>query len=276
MPRQFLSMVRVELLKVFSRGSGIGALFVAVAVGLVVALAMKQVSGMQDQMSFNGQSVRGIVTFDMVQVGRWALWARNFFVLPLLLLLSTAGALAGEHADRTLRELVVRPVPRWSILVAKGLALSVLSALTLVLTAAVSLALGYALLGAPAIDQSIATGGDSLSRLALGFMASWASDLALIAVGMALSTFVRSVGGVVVSIVLLLMFDRAVWLVLKAASLLGLEAANTLVQWTLVNAMGCWEGWESEFVIGQFVSVAVIASAAWAVATLRFTRDDVP
>lgn len=269
-------MVRVELLKVFSRGSGIGALFVAVAVGVLVALAMKQVSGMQDQMSFNGQSVRGIVTFDVVQVGRWALWARNFFILPLLLLLSTAAALAGEHADRTLRELVVRPVPRWSILVAKGVALSTLSGLTILLTSTFSLALGYALLGPPAVEQSIAEGGDSLSRLALGFAASWVSDLALIAVGIALSTFVRSVGGVVVSIVLLLMLDRAVWLVLKAASLLGLEAADRLVQWTLVNAMGCWEGWESSFDVGQFVSVGIIIIAGWAVAIVRFGRDDVP
>lgn len=276
MPRQFFAMIRVELLKVFTRGSGLGALAVAVGLGLLVALAMKQVSGMQDQMSFNGQSVRGIVTFDMVQVGRWALWARNFFVLPLLLLLATAGTLAGEHADRTLRELVVRPVPRWSILLAKAVALSILSAITIVLTAVCSLALGYFVLGGPTVDQAIATGGDSLSRLALGFAASWLSDLALIAIGLALSTFVRSVGGVVVSIVLLLMLDRALWLVLKAAGLLGLEVAKTLVQWTLVNAMGCWEGWESNFLPMQFAIVGAIIVAASTIATVRFSRVDVP
>lgn len=276
MPRQFPAMVRVELLKVFTRGSGVGTLAVSVLVAAFVTLLTWKVSGWQDQMQFNGQSIRGVFAFDVVTVGSWVLYARSLVVIPFLLLLATAAAVAGEHGDRTLRELVVRPVPRWSILAAKAVALSALSACSVVLTLGVAIALGWTLLGPPSVDQAIASGGDSLVRLAMGYGASFFSDLALIAIGMALSVFVRSVGGVVVSIVLLLIMDRVIWLILSAAAFLGIEIASELVQWTLVSAMGCWKGWDTEFLPGQFVVVSLLTAAAFTVANLRFGRVDVP
>jgi hypothetical protein len=276
MPRQFLAMVRVEMLKVYTRGSGIGALIVALLVPLFAVLAMHALMGMQDSAQFNGQPLRGF-QFDVVAVGGKALWARNFFVLPLLLFLATGASVAGENADRTLRELMVRPVPRWSILLAKAIALWTLSAATLALTFVAAVGLGWAFIGAPAIDQSVAEGGESLARLSMGFAASFVSDMALIAIGMALSSFVRSVGGVVASLILVLLADRVVWLMLKGLGLvLSEEWPKTAVKWTLVGAMGCWENWESAFEPAQFVAVVAITLAASGVAVLRFSRTDVP
>ncbi len=269
-------MVRVELLKVFTRGSGLGTLVVSALVAAFVTLLTWKVSGWQDQMQFNGQSIRGVFAFDVVTVGSWVLYARSLVVIPFLLLLATAASVAGEHGDRTLRELVVRPVPRWSILAAKAVSLGVLSACSVLVTFAVAVSMGWALLGPPSVDQSIATGANSLTRLALGYGASFFSDLALIAIGMALSVFVRSVGGVVVSIILLLIMDRVLWLILSAAGLLGIEIASELVQWTLVSAMGCWKGWEAEFLPGQFVIVGILTGAAFALSAVRFGRVDVP
>ncbi|MBM4392552.1 MAG: ABC transporter permease [Deltaproteobacteria bacterium] len=276
MPRQFSSMVKVELLKVFTRGSGIGTLVVSALVAAFVTLLTWKVSGWQDGMSFNGQPVRGLFAFDVVTVGAWVLYARSLVVIPFLLLLATASAVAGEHADRTLRELAVRPVPRWSILAAKSVALAVLSACSVAITFTVAISLGWVLLGPPAIDQAIAEGDQSLARLALGYAASFFSDLALVAIGMALSVFVRSVGGVVVSIILLLIADRVLWAILALAGFLGVEVARDLVQWTLVAAMGCWKGWDGEFLPSQFAIVGLLTALAWGVAGLRFGRVDVP
>lgn len=283
MPRQFFRMVAVEALKVFSRGSGVGALIVAVLVGALSALAMYALMGMQEGVQLNGQGLGGLMQFDVVGVGAKALWARNFMVLPLLLFLATGASMAGEHADRTLRELVVRPVPRWSILAAKFTALSGLSAATLVATFGTALVLGWPLVGAPAIDQSVAEGAESLSRLALGYAASFVSDLCLIALGLALSTFVRSVGGVVVSLMLVLLADRAIWTGLNGIGMVqrlteGAPApwVDELLKWTLVGAQACWEGWESAFEPGQFVAVTVYTVLAALIAVLRFSRSDVP
>lgn len=277
MPRQFLAMVRVEMLKVYTRGSGIGALVVAVLVPLFAVLGMNALMGMQDSAQFNGQPLRGMLQFDVVAVGGKALWARNFFVLPLLLFLATGASVAGENADHTLRELMVRPVPRWSILLAKAISLWTLSAATLALTFVATVGLGWAVIGGPAIDQSVAEGSESILRLSLGFAASFVSDMALIAIGMALSSFVRSVGGVVASLILLLLADRVVWLLLKGLGLiLQEEWPKTAVKWTLVGAMGCWENWEGAFEPGQFLAVGVITLVATAVSMLRFSRTDVP
>ncbi len=277
MPRQFFAMVRVEILKVYTRGSGIGALIVALLVPVFAVLAMHALMGMQDSAQFNGQPLRGFLQFDVVAVAGKALWARNFFVLPLLLFLATGASVAGENADRTLRELMVRPVPRWSILAAKAIALWTLSAATLAITFVGAVGLGWAFIGAPAIDQSVAEGSESLLRLSLGYSASFISDMALIAIGMALSSFVRSVGGVVASLILVLLADRVVWLMLKGLGfVLQEEWPKTAVQWTLVGAMGCWENWETAFEPGQFVAVVAITLGATAVAMLRFSRTDVP
>jgi hypothetical protein len=277
MPRQFLAMVQVEILKVYTRGSGIGALVVALLVPLFAVLAMHGLMGMQDSAQFNGQPLRGFLQFDVVSVGGKALWARNFLILPLLLFLATGASVAGENADRTLRELMVRPVPRWSILAAKAIALWTLSAATLLVTFVGAVGLGWTVIGGPAIDQSVAEGSESLVRLGMGFAASFVSDMALIAIGMALSSFVRSVGGVVASLILVLIADRVVWLLLKGLGfVLQEEWPKTAVQWTLVGAMSCWENWEGSFEPGQFVAVACISVGATAIAMLRFSRTDVP
>lgn len=283
MPRQFIQMVWVEMLKAFTRGSGIGALVVAVLVGALAALGMNGVMRLQDGVQLNGQGVGGLVQADVVGVAAYALTARNFYVLPLLLFLATGGSMAGEHADRTLRELVVRPVPRWSILAAKFGALSTLSAATLLVTFVTAVALGWPLAGAPLIDQSVAEGAESLTRVSMGYAASFVSDLSLLALGLALSTFVRSVGGVVVSLMLVLLADRGIWMALNGVGLaqkLMNGATDPWIEealkWTLVGAQGCWEGWETQFEPGQFVAVTAYTLVASLIAVLRFSRSDVP
>ncbi len=283
MPKQFFRMIAVEVLKVFTRGSGLGALVVALLVGALAALAMNGLMQVQEGVQLNGQGLGGLVQFDVVGVAAKALSARNFFVLPLLLFLATGASMAGEHADRTLRELVVRPVPRWSILAAKFAALASLSAATLLVTFVTSVALGWPLVGPPQIDQSVAEGAESLARVSLGFAASFVSDLCLLALGLALSTFVRSVGGVVVSLVLVLLADRAIWMGLNGVGLAQRMMTGApepwvdeALKWTLVGAQACWEGWETSFEPGQFVAVTAYTVLACLVATLRFGRSDVP
>lgn len=272
-PGHFVLLVVAETRKVFTRGSGIAALVVALGAGLLVVGGVK---GIQDWGMGQGASINGMSPADMLQASGpaaagWALMMRNFFVLPLFLLLSTASSVAGEHKDRTLRELLVRPVPRWAVLLAKLQALAILSAATLFLTLGPSLGLGVALWGATPLPEQ-----PDVTAVLLGYGATFLSDVGLLAVAMLVSLFVGSVGGVVVSMTLLLMADLALRGVLTLAGGLGVEAAAQLTPWTLGNALGCWEGWKDGWEPARFVALGLLVAASSLIGVLRFNRMDVP
>ena len=128
MPSHFLAMVTAELRMVFSRGSGLGAVVISLAIGVVTVAVMYWVHGNVGAAQLNSSPVGDFIRFSGPDCAGWALAARNFFILPLLLLLATGSTLAGELSDSTLREVLVRPVSRWSVLLAKLIALMTLSA----------------------------------------------------------------------------------------------------------------------------------------------------
>lgn len=264
---RFVLLVYAESHKVFTRGSGIAALIIGLAVGVLAALGMWQVERMQGGLSLNGQSAANLMEFSPIAAAGLALQLRNFFVLPTLLLLAAGAAVAGEQADQTLRDLVVRPVARPVILLAKLGALSLLAVATLALTFVPAFGLGLAFWGGTV---------DGLDKLLLGYAASFLSDLGLLLIGMLVSLFVRSVGGVVVTVVLVLMADRALWLLLKVLGMLGVEHVDTVQQLTLVNALGCWEGWKDGWEPARFVALAILTAASALACVVRVSRMDVP
>lgn len=269
-------VIRAELIKVFTRGSGIALMAMAVAVPFVCAFAMWVVVN-QSGASLNGQSVQSLVSASAIDLGGWALRLRNFYVLPLFLLLAAAQTTAGELSDRTMRDMLVRPVPREGVLAARVVALAVLAALGLLLTFVLSVGLGALFFGVGDLTDTAAFGA-AAGKLLLGYTASLASDLGLIVLALLVSLFIRSVGGVVVATVMLLLADMALNGALSAASMFGLEVAKELKPWTLGYALSCWEGYSSPegFDVRSFVSLAGITAAMAILAILRFRRMDVP
>jgi ABC-2 type transport system permease protein len=268
-------MVLAEMRKVFTRGSGIATLIIALVVGLGAVFVYWEISRAgEGGPSLNGTPLSQVVKASGIDASGAALTARNFFVLPLFLLLASASSVGGEFSDRTLRELVVRPVSRWSVLAAKILALSSLSLLSLVLTLVPSLALGTAVFGLHPADA----GADAATVTALlgGYGASFLSDLGLLVIATAASLVLPSVGGTVVAVVLVLMLDKMVGWLLKLLGMMGVESAATLVPWTLGNALGCWEGWKDGWNPAQFGALAAFVAASSAFAVARFHRMDVP
>lgn len=275
MPRQFPAMLAAEIRKVFTRGSAIAALAVALLVGLGAVAVFWQLQRMgEGGPSVNGTPLGQIVRASGIDIAGGALWARNFFVLPLFLLLAGASATGGELGDRTLRELVVRPVPRWSVLAAKLGALSLLSAVSLVVTLVPSLALGAALFGLSPADAPVDT--PTVGALLGGYAASFLSDLGLLAIVTAASLVVSSVGGTVVAVALVLLVDAALRGLLSLLGMVGVEGAAQLQPWMLGNALACWEGWKDGWDVAQFGALAVFVVAACAFAVARFQRMDVP
>lgn len=274
-PTFFPAMFLAEVKKVFSRGSGIATVVCSVLLGLLGAAALL---GLQNavssgaQASANGTPVADMVKYSAVTAGSWALNARNFFVLPMLLLLCTASSLVGELNDRTLREVVVRPVSRLSVLLAKLLSLVTLSFVSLIATFVPALLVGLVCFGVPEAPADI-------GPLVLGYAASLASDLAVISLGLLASLFVGSVGGVVVGSVFLLLADLALWGMLQVLGMIGVSAAKELVPWTLGNALDAWQGWQPDgdgWEWQRFVALLVVFSLSSAATLGRFSRMDVP
>ena len=266
MPPHFFSMVVAELRAIFGRLSGKASLVLAVLVGGLVVFGMHFVVQQAGEAQVNQMNVASSIDQTWRGTMAWGLVARNFFVLPLLLVLSTASTVAGELADNSLREVLLRPVSRVSVLSAKVAALCALSLSTLLLTAVIS---G---LGGAAVFSLDADVGPVL----LGYLVSFLSDLGLILLTLFISTLSRSVGGVVVGIVLYLILDKGVQLLLKALGAFGVAWAQTIAPYVPGNALSAWEGWSDTWDVNKLVGLGVLCVICAAGAVGRFQRMDVP
>ncbi|MCK6502496.1 ABC transporter permease [Myxococcota bacterium] len=266
--RHLLLVIGAEARAIYGRASAKLAVVVALLTGVVVLLALQWLQGQAETIQANGNPITNMVEFSGPAAAGWALRVRNFFVLPLVLLLATAASFAGEIGDQTLREVLVRPVPRWWILLSKALVLSSLAALTLLLTLAPALGGGLALFGAE--------GPTTTGAVLLGYAASLLSDVGLIALGLLASTFVRSVGGVVVAMMLILMGDMGLRVVLKGMAWVGAAWAEDVGRALPGAALACWEGWQGEWDPWAFAGMAVLLLVGFGGTLWRFQRMDVP
>ena len=266
-------MISAEIRKVFSRGTALFALVVSVMIPVIVVGVMWKLR--DGGPSVNGQSVSTFITYSAVEVGSWALNVRNFLVLPLFLGLATASAVAGELNDRTLREVLVRPVSRISVLAVRVVALAALSAASLALTSAVAIALGLAIWGLPA-PPLVPDDYPGLLPLLGGYGVSFLCDLGVIVLVALVALMIRSIGLTLVVLVLGWGLDFLLRSLLGLLVRVGVESASSILPWTLGNALNCWEGWRTGFEWQRFVALAVVTAVASGVAVARFRRLDVP
>jgi ABC-type transport system involved in multi-copper enzyme maturation permease subunit len=267
----FPKMVLAELRAVFGRWAGKGALALSLVIPIVAAFAMAYIKQKATESSINGMPIEQMIDASARGVLDWALTARNLFLLPALLVLSTASAVSGELGDNTLRAVLSRPVSRVSVILAKLGALSALSAASLSLTFLPALIGGLTLWGMPGEDTG-------LDQVALGYAASWLSDLGLIAMTLLISVFFRSVGGVVVILILYLMVDKAAGLAMRGLGMLGVESAKKTAEFLPGNALACWEGWSGSdgWDVNQFIALGLLFTLCMAGSLVRFQRMDVP
>jgi ABC-2 type transport system permease protein len=150
-------------------------------------------------------------------------------VLPLLLPIAVAvlggDAIAGESQMGTLRYLLVRPVGRTRLLLAKLVTVVAFVLLAIFIVAAVSYAEGRLLLGRAPATGTVSLSGSTLTEqelawrtaLALGYMII--SMLGVAAIALFFSTLTRSAIGAALG---------TVGMLVASTVLLGLDAANVL------------------------------------------------
>jgi ABC-type transport system involved in multi-copper enzyme maturation permease subunit len=274
---------RAETLKLLSRSSARLGLAVAAIASALGVFALWQLSG--SQMVVNGATMQSVLadSANAPSALRWGLYVRNFFVVPAFVILLSAQSLAGELQARTLREELLRPVPRWAVLLAKWAAIGTWIGVTLAVAWTIGAVAGMVLLG---------TGGP-WGEVAAGYIACFLCDLGLAAVSLCVAAFVQGVAGTVVGTFLILVLGVfagwglvfVAWLAgidlvrSSAGALLGvLDAVVQIEPWLPPAALRAWTGVSPavDWVWQSFASLAAITAVAIALAERRLARLDVP
>lgn len=280
-PTHFPLMIMAELRKLYSRPSTVATLVAAFALGVAAVGLVTWLKG--SDASINGKAVSEVLTISGVDVAGYALRARNFFFLPMFLVLAMASSVAGELSDQTLRDALCRPISRASALWARLIAVQSLSALSLLLTLVPALGGGLLVFGMPVapVAGSAPTPAEllaapaSLPMLVAGYACTIFTDLGWLSLALLASLYLRSVGGVLVGVLFVLGLDTALrglfWILEKVQ----ISWAHTAAQFTLGNGLDAWSGWSGGWEPGRFVALAVIIAAAQVLALRRFQKMDV-
>ncbi|MEY3209847.1 MAG: family transporter protein [Pseudomonadota bacterium] len=264
----FWRMVAAELRKLLSRASGVVMLVISVLLPILVFALAKAVESGGASVSANGQPVTSLLSLEGPKLLGYMLTARNFFVLPLFLVMVSAQLVAEERANFTLRALLALPNARWRVLLAKYTALLTLAALSIAGSLGVGGPLCFVFVTGPA--ELAAWQG-----VALGWVASLASDAGLIALTLLISTFSSSVAGVLVGVILGLMADLAIRGLLQIAGMLKLFPTDQLAALMPGRALAAWEGYADGWDPWAFLGLGLLTLGCLAVATFRFQREDV-
>ena len=262
-------IVHVEWRKLLSRGSARLGLVLSVAIPLATVILLHGIEAWQEQNLGTQQGAMQLgIHVDAAAALGWSLKARNFFILPLVLLWLAAQTLGGEVKDGTLRPVLLRPVSRLKILAGRTLALVSYAGLTLGVTAVTTALLAVPLLG---LDSD----GD-LTQVGLGYLVGWGSDIALIGLGLAVSCFVPATAGTVVVTALVLLIDGLARAGLGGAAMFGASGTAAIARFLPGSALGAWEGFASTWDPVAFAGLGLWTCAAYGLAAWRLQRMDIP
>lgn len=277
-PTHFLAITRVETRKLFAHPAGRLGIVLALAFGVVGPLAMMWIG--TSNATLNGAPLGESMELTAPMGILWTLGMRDGSQLVRLFILALGAlSLAGEFRAKTLREALLRPVPRWVVPVAKFLALSVWTLATSLGTWTVASLLGAVLCG---VEGSW---GEALWAL----LVSTAGDLGMAAVVLLLATLTRSVPASLVLAIVLSLFNwftrGAMYIVEQIAKEIGrpgiADLIGTLRPWTPTYA---YDGWTAEVLpyIGMgddwykpWITLIVLSTVSIALSSWRLSRLDV-
>ena len=248
-------LIQAEWKVLIRRSSARGLLFVSAWLPALVALTLGAVSG--SDLTLNGQPVSEVFSFSGPHTATLSLRIRHALVLPIFILFVTGSSFATERANQMLRERLVRPVSRDSMLMAKLATLLLLCGLSLLINAVIAVSLGSILMG---IDGP-------WWLVFLGHVTSLCTDLGLIALGLLLSTICRSGAMVVVSGILIYLFDQAVNAGLFVVGIAGVEGTGMVQQFLPSTGWNLWT-----IMLGETGSSSALTLLVWTTLFLLFSR----
>lgn len=294
-PQHFFAIYLAETSKLFSRLTARLGLVVVAATAVITVLFMWWLDnsgiGWTTQVgdTITENTLGSRYDFGAADVLVGSLWPRNaLFIGRLFLIALTALTVAAEFSARTLREDVLRPVPRFAIPLAKWMAINTWAAVALVITFVFSAGLALPIFG---------LGGSWLNTL-LAYFATWAGDVGLVAVTVLAAFASRSVAGTIVVMFLVWLLNTVLgWAVWIASKLIPFaepffagqpEAAAELAKWSerIANlqvwlpssALELWQGYalDTPWAWQSIIVLFAVTGGALAATVALFQRQDVP
>ncbi len=271
----WLAMWQVEFRKLMSRTSARFGLVLFMAMSMLPALVLFYLDGAEAE--FNGTPMSEMWQGTAPKALLWTLTAMHrLAVMPAFIALLGALSFAGELQGKTLREDLLRPVPRVSVLLTKWAALCTYIALGTLLAWLVCGVFSVILFG---------TEGEWLPAVQ-AWCVSVICDSGFAAIVLLVATLVRTVASTIIGVVLFVVFDTVLGWGLSLISMVGqameapaaLEIAIQARPWLPSSALGMWStfGGAEPWVWQNAAALAGITLVSLGLAVQRFNRMDVP
>jgi ABC-type transport system involved in multi-copper enzyme maturation permease subunit len=326
-PAHALAVYQAETERLFRRATAIAGLVLAGVFGLIGPLGVLLVNTfiispgrdyLVDEMAAQGQATQDI-DFEAMGAGflTWSesvyttYYGRNLMFLPILIFLLGGLSMASEFTARTTREDVLRPMPRWGILLCKWAALVTWIVAANAITSGLSGLGGLAVAGGFSLDEGALLGVDEmgtweavkaytlyiwnpLSGAVQMVGSTFLTDLGFATLALAIAVATRSVAATVASLVMVFVIQLGVAMgfgVLNAP--FAKQALEMQAPWLTEGtreAVFAWveflSRWQPPFVIGtcsfspatweSFLTLGTLTVLALLAGMLRFETMDVP
>lgn len=273
-PDRLVWVVVAEIAKLLSRLSARGGLLVLVLLGIAGPLALGWLAS--SGMVVNGAYIADSIDKDAATGLAWALELRNFFLLRTMLVVLAATSLAGELSARTVREDLLRPVPRWAVLFGKWFALVVWIGLGLTLQWLTAATMGLVAHG---------TAG-SLGESLVVYAAAGATDAVFAALVLAIAALTRNVAGTVAGTMLVYLFSvlagTLIYILTQIPASFDpngiFDALEALYPWLPSTALIVWRQayFSTDLVWQSWASLLLLGLGAALLGGWRFQRMEVP
>ncbi len=248
-------LIAAEWRVLMGRGSARGMLLVSAIIPILTVTVLGWAA--HSDIAWNGEPIAETFRFSGPHAAALSLRARHAIFLPMFILFVTGSSLASERNSHMLRERLVRPVSRDTMLIAKMSSLVLLCALSLLLNLGLSLSIGLVWMGAEG----------PWSSMLLGHLLSLCTDMGLISLGLFLSTLFRSGAMVVVSGLMVFLTDQGIGAALFLLGLVGVESTSVLPM--LLPSAG-WNLWA--VMMGESAWGAALNWLLWTTGLLFLTR----
>lgn len=277
-PAHFWLVQRAEISKLLSRVSARLGLLLCLGLGVLGPLFHQWMLG--SEININGTMVADTLFRGSADFAERALWMRNFLVVKAWIIMLGAQIFAGEFQRRTLREDLLRPVPRWVFVMSKWGALATWSAIGIALLFVSSAVTGGALSllydSPEPVTAVMEMQGRTWSQLVTGLFATWLTDVGFAAFVLLASVLFRGVASTILFVFLFYAADWVIGMVLWGLSGFW-ETAEKVYPWLPSAAFSAYSGyvpelpWHPE----SFAVLAAITLGSLAVAVLSFQQQDV-
>lgn len=255
----FFKLVQIELMKIFRKGRsyiGFGAIaFIVIVIQIALYVDGESylelgTQSLKESFAFQGNLLNGYLSVYIILSSLWV-------HIPFLIALVAGDLIAGEASAGTLRILLIRPISRTQVILAKFSAILIYVLAIVVFMALLSIGTGLIIFGEGDLFVMkdmiyIFESSDSLWRILASFAFSFLSMSMVASLAFMLSSFVDSSQGPTI-------MTMSIIIVFMIISSVDFSIFRAIKPFMFTSYMGAWREFFADPVDWQKVNKAIIA-----------------